>query len=106
MYRLAPPSTLGRGVVFRPTPAVRRAGFSCLVEGLRSWPITPPASQMRSRKPINRGASAGALFLAAIIGCAGAGYGLGALVGAAVPLGLAGLFAGLIGGFALVHARF
>jgi hypothetical protein len=85
---------------------VRRAGFSYLWKAFEPWPITRPASQMRSQRPINRGASAGALFLAAILGCAAAGYGLGALVDAAVPLGLAGLFAGLIGGFALVHARF
>jgi hypothetical protein len=34
------------------------------------------------------------------------GYGLGSLVGLAVPLGLIGLFAGLAGGLALVYARF
>ena len=38
--------------------------------------------------------------------CAAAGYGLGSLVGLAVPLGLIGLFGGLIVGFALVYARF
>ena len=36
---------------------------------------------------------------------AAAGYGLGSLVGLAVPLGLVGLFAGLVVGLALVHAR-
>jgi len=61
---------------------------------------------MRSDKPVARGAVAGTLFLAAIVGCAAAGFGLGALIGAAVPLGLAGLFAGLVAGFVLVHARF
>jgi hypothetical protein len=35
-----------------------------------------------------------------------AGYGLGSLLGLAVPLGLIGLFAGLAGGLALVFARF
>ena len=35
-----------------------------------------------------------------------AGYGLGSLVGLEVPLALAGLFAGLVVGFALVYARF
>ena len=34
------------------------------------------------------------------------GFGLGSLVGLAVPLGLVGLFAGSVGGFALVYARF
>ena len=37
---------------------------------------------------------------------AAAGFGLGSLVGLAVPLGLVGLFGGLIAGLALVYARF
>jgi hypothetical protein len=37
---------------------------------------------------------------------AAAGYGLGSLIDLAVPLGLLGLFAGVIVGLALVHARF
>ena len=45
-------------------------------------------------------------MIAAIVGCAVAGYGLGSLVGAAIPLGLVGLFVGLVVGFAVVHARF
>jgi hypothetical protein len=44
--------------------------------------------------------------VAAMIVGAAVGYGLGSLVGLAVPLGLIGLFAGLAGGFALVYARF
>jgi hypothetical protein len=35
-----------------------------------------------------------------------AGYGLGSLVGLAIPFGLGGLFAGLVAGLALVYARF
>jgi hypothetical protein len=35
-----------------------------------------------------------------------AGFGIGSLAGLAVPVGLVGLFAGLIVGLALVHARF
>jgi len=38
--------------------------------------------------------------------CAGIGYGLGSLVGLEVPIGLAGLFAGLVVGMALVYVRF
>jgi hypothetical protein len=45
-------------------------------------------------------------MIAAIVGCAVAGYAIGSLVGAAVPIGLVGLFAGLVVGFVLVHARF
>jgi hypothetical protein len=45
-------------------------------------------------------------MIGAILACAAAGYGLGSLLGIAVPLGLVGLFAGLVVGFAVVHARF
>jgi hypothetical protein len=41
-----------------------------------------------------------------MIAGAAAGYGLGSLVGLAVPIGLIGLFAGLAAGFALVYARY
>ena len=41
-----------------------------------------------------------------IVLCGGIGLGLGALVGLPVPLGLAGLFMGLVAGFALVYTRF
>ena len=51
-------------------------------------------------------ATAGISLIAAMVTCAAAGYGLGSLVGLAVPLGLAGLFAGLVAGLALVYARF
>jgi hypothetical protein len=51
-------------------------------------------------------ATAGLSLVGAMIAGAAAGYGLGSLVGLAVPLGLIGLFAGLAGGFALVYARF
>lgn len=53
-----------------------------------------------------RAASAGSMLVAAIVLCAGAGYALGALVGAAVPLLLVGLFVGPIVGVLLVRARF
>jgi hypothetical protein len=46
------------------------------------------------------------MLVGAMVACAAAGYGLGSLAGLAVPLGLAGLFAGLVVGFALVYARF
>ena len=41
-----------------------------------------------------------------MLGCAAIGFGLGSLVGLAVPLGLAGLFVGLVVGFFLVYARY
>jgi len=50
--------------------------------------------------------AAGAMLIAAMLICGAAGYGLGSVVGLAVPLGLAGLFVGLVVGFALVYARF
>jgi F0F1-type ATP synthase assembly protein I len=51
-------------------------------------------------------AVAGAMLIAAIVTGAAAGYGLGSLAGLAVPLGIVGLFVGLVAGFALVYARF
>ena len=51
-------------------------------------------------------ATAGLGVVASIVVFAAAGYGLGSLVGLAVPVGLLGLFAGAIVGLALVHARF
>ena len=41
-----------------------------------------------------------------MLGCAAIGFGLGSFVGLAVPLGLAGLFVGLVVGFFLVYARY
>lgn len=57
-------------------------------------------------KPTMRAASAGSMLIAAIVLCALAGYGLGALVGAPVPLLLVGLFVGPIVGVLLVRSRF
>ena len=51
-------------------------------------------------------ATAGMLLVAAIVTCAGIGFGVGALIDLAVPLGLVGLFAGVVVGVILVHARF
>ena len=53
-----------------------------------------------------RGAVAGSLLVATIVLCAAAGFGVGALVGAPVPLGLAGLFAGVPLGIVVVIRRF
>jgi hypothetical protein len=51
-------------------------------------------------------ATAGLYLVAAMLAVAGAAFGLGSLVGLAVPLGLPGLFIGLGAGLALVYARF
>jgi hypothetical protein len=51
-------------------------------------------------------ALAGGMLVGAMLGCAAVGYGLGSLVGLAVPLGLIGLFVGIAVGFALVYARY
>lgn len=51
-------------------------------------------------------AGAGLTLVATIILCAGVGLAIGALAGAPVPFLLAGLFAGLVAGFALVYSRF
>jgi hypothetical protein len=59
----------------------------------------PPRSSMR-------GAVAGSVLVATILLCAAIGFGVGALVGAPVPLGLAGLFAGVPLGIVVVIRRF
>ena len=61
-----------------------------------------------SQEPPTRmdAATAGISLVGAMVGCGAVGYGLGSLVGLAVPLGLAGLFVGIVGGMVLVHARF
>ena len=58
------------------------------------------------QRPTMRGAVAGSLLVATIILCAAVGFGIGALVGAAVPLGLLGLILGPVAGIALVRSRF
>ena len=51
-------------------------------------------------------AAAGIMVVAAMAIGGAAGYTLGSTVGLGVPLGLVGLFAGIVGGLALVYARF
>jgi F0F1-type ATP synthase assembly protein I len=58
------------------------------------------------RPPTMRGAVAGSLLVATIVLGAAVGFGLGALVGAPVPLGLVGLFCGVAAGIVLVIRRF
>jgi hypothetical protein len=61
-----------------------------------------------SQEPPTRmdAATAGMSLVGAMVGCGAVGFGLGSLVGLGVPLGLAGLFVGIVGGMVLVHARF
>jgi hypothetical protein len=68
--------------------------------------MTSPRAPRDGRPPTMRGAVAGSLLVATIILCAGIGFGVGALVGAAVPVGLVGLFAGVALGIVLVIRRF
>jgi hypothetical protein len=51
-------------------------------------------------------AGAGALLIGAILGCAGLGLGLGALLGAEAPLAIAGGAVGVVVGFRIVYRRF
>ena len=46
------------------------------------------------------------MLIATMLLFAAAGFGIGSLLGLAVPLGLIGLFGGLVVGFVLVHARY
>jgi hypothetical protein len=68
--------------------------------------MTDPRTTPRDRPPTMRGAVAGSLLVATILLCAALGLGLGALAGAPVPLGLAGLFVGVVLGIVLVIRRF
>lgn len=49
---------------------------------------------------------AGSLLVGSMVLGGAVGFGLGSLIGAAVLVGLVGLFAGLIAGFFLVHDRY
>src|SRR5919201_2118329 len=70
-------------------------------------PALTQAAQMTESPPARAdAATAGGLLLGAMIVCAAVGFGLGSLVDLAVPVGLVGLFAGVVVGFALVHARY
>jgi hypothetical protein len=51
-------------------------------------------------------ATAGITVVGSMLAGAAAGYGLGSLVDLAIPLGLIGLFAGLVGGLLGVYARY
>jgi hypothetical protein len=61
---------------------------------------------MKGRRPATDPLVAGSLALTVLLICAAVGYGIGSLVGAEVPLGLAGFFIGVIAGFAVVYARY
>jgi hypothetical protein len=62
---------------------------------------------MNRRPPIRvDAATAGFTLIGSMLTCAAAGFGVGSLFGLAVPLGLAGLFAGLVVGFFLVYSRY
>ena len=82
-------------------PGIATATNHCLAATRKT------SDSMREGPPTRAdAATAGLSMVAAMIAGAAAGYGLGSLVGLAIPLGLIGLFAGLAGGFALVYARF
>jgi hypothetical protein len=68
--------------------------------------MTEPPTPTGDPRPTMRGAVAGSLLVATIVLCAAIGFGLGALVGAPVALGLAGLFAGVPLGIIVVIRRF
>jgi hypothetical protein len=59
-----------------------------------------------SQSPGGSTAGAGALLIAAILGCAGIGLGIGALLGPEVPLAMAGGAVGVVVGFRIVYRRF
>jgi hypothetical protein len=60
----------------------------------------------RPNRPTMRGAVAGSLLVATIVLCAAVGFGIGAAVGAPVPLGITGVFVGAVAGIVVVARRF
>jgi hypothetical protein len=64
------------------------------------------APEDRPRGSKSSPATAGMLLVATIVSLGAAGLGIGALVGLPVPFALAGVFAGVGVGFALVYSRF
>src|SRR4051794_27722505 len=99
-YKVAESATLI--VLFRPRNVRASSSITSRPPGSAPpCPISIPQSHSRMN-PI----AAGSLIVATIILCAGIGFGLGALVGLAVPLGILGLFAGVAAGLALVITRF
>ena len=65
-------------------------------------PCFPTATIPVSSSP----AGAGALLIGAIVACAAAGLGIGALIGAPALLALVGGFVGVGVGFWIVYSRF
>jgi hypothetical protein len=63
-------------------------------------------SRSPGRSPARGAAGAGGLLIGAILACAAAGLGIGALVGAPALLALVGGFAGVGVGFWIVYSRF
>ena len=59
-----------------------------------------------SQSPAGGTAGAGALLIGAILGCAGLGLALGALLGPVAPLARAGGAVGVVVGFRIVYLRF
>jgi len=59
-----------------------------------------------TRSPGSGPAGAGLLLISTILVCAGAGLGIGALIGAPVPLAFAGGAIGVVAGFWHVYSRF
>jgi hypothetical protein len=60
----------------------------------------------RPNRPTMRGAVAGSVLLGTIVLCAAVGFGVGAAVGAPVPLGIVGVFVGAVAGIVVVARRF
>ena len=73
----------------------------------RNCQAVPLDIAMNRRPPTGAdAAAAGFVLIAAMLASAATGFGLGSLIGLAVPLGLVGLFAGLVVGFFLVYSRY
>jgi hypothetical protein len=89
------------------TDPPRKTPRSGRVEGSDPSGTQPPrGASDQARKPPLRGAVAGSVLIATLVLCAAIGFGLGAAVGAPVPLGIVGVFVGAIAGIVVVARRF
>jgi hypothetical protein len=100
-------SPLGRWVSPHETPPRRRLFVPFRARSDRNCQAVQLDIPVNRRPPTRAdAATAGFTLIGSMLACAAAGFGVGSLFGLAVPLGLAGLFAGLGVGFFLVYSRY
>jgi len=87
-------------------PRAARSGFSSLAQAGDSDWTSKASTRPNTGRIRTDAASAGAILIGAIVACALAGLGVGALIGAPELLAILGGGAGIAAGFWLVYSRF